>query len=355
MAGYDDKARIYALADPATIFEARDTIKSAVFGALQVAPSEKQRFTISESSGWFEYVFEGELWERKSPPALPTQAEALKAAESMLRKLSSKCSNGNRDWPEQLNGISLLPPVNLLKRVGAQAVGRPDGSAWDHWLYRAEPQLNVDGGGRNKVSVYGAQVEVRIGHLGHVIGVRSRWRPITGERKVTDFLPFRGPAPDGGGGPGDKRQPPILNYLLEGDGIPQYYLAPYYFSTDGEDIQMFAASGWSLTVDVGRTAQDDSRMTLTALAQGGSGDYRYNWGAYSLSDLGFRELGAGHTDLVDSLDGRATSSSIQLDNGHYTVMLNVKDRRTGAFRHYQQQVFSSPFRTPLAGPRALVA
>jgi hypothetical protein len=82
-----EKARIYALADPAAVFGASDFIKRCVFGVLQVAPSDKQRFSISQSSGWFDYEVEGELWNRVAPPTLPTQADALKAAEGALSKL----------------------------------------------------------------------------------------------------------------------------------------------------------------------------------------------------------------------------------------------------------------------------
>jgi hypothetical protein len=339
---YDDKVRVYALADPARIFEVRDAVKAAVLEALQVPPANKYVVTISQSSGWLDYAVDGELWVRKAPPALRTQSDAVKAAESTLAHLEAKCSGANPRWP--LTSIPLLPPVSLLNRIGAAAVPRPDGSAWDHWLYRAEPRLQLDGGARTMAGVYGAQIEVRIGHLGQVIGVRSRWRPITGERKFTDLLPYRPPAPNRVD-PNEERQPPILNYLLEGNGTPQYYLAPYYFSSNGDDIQMSGATSWSLTVSFGRTAQDESHMTITALAQGGSGNYRYNWAVYSLPDVddGFQELGAGQEDMVKSLEGQAITSSIQLPNGHYTVMVNVKDRKTGAFKHFQQQVFSSPF------------
>jgi hypothetical protein len=86
-------------------------------------------------------------------------------------------------------------------------------------------------------------------------------------------------------------------------------------------------------------------MSLTALAQGGSGDYLYNWAVYSTADIeaGFRELGSGHLQAVDSANGRASASSLELDNGYYIVMVNVKDRATGAFKHHQQQVFSNTF------------
>jgi hypothetical protein len=339
---YDAKARIYGLADPADIIAERGQVERAFFQALGVAPSDGHRLTISQSSGWFDYVATGELWDRPTAPTLPDQAAALKAAEGVLGAIQGKCSVANAAWPERLQDIALLPPVGLLRRAGLYAVQRPEANGWDHWLYRAEPQLLLDGGAITRAGVFGAQVEVRIGHLGQVIDIRSRWRPLSGERILTDFRPFRSDDPQGQSG---EKQPPLINFLLEGDGIPQYYLAPYYFQTDGHDINMTSASNWSLTVDVGRTRQQQERMTLTALAQGGSGDYLYNWAMYSVEDFaeGLRELGTGVSEVVSTGDGRANASSVELDNGHAIILLNVKDKATGAFKHHQQQIFSSAF------------
>ena len=55
------------------------------------------------------------------------------------------CSDANPAWPSSLRGLALLPPVALLRRIGVHAVPRPDGSAWDHWTYRAQPRLVLDG------------------------------------------------------------------------------------------------------------------------------------------------------------------------------------------------------------------
>jgi hypothetical protein len=354
---YDEKMRIHALADPARIFSARQTITRAVLEALQVTASDRHGVTLSESSGWLDYAAEGELWDRVAPPALPDKAAALKAAEGAIRQIDKACSAMNPQWPQSLQEVALLPPVGLLRRAELVAVPRPNGSAWDHWLYRAEPQLLLDGGAIRRAGVYGAQLEVRIGHLGQVIGVRSRWRPLAGERLMAEPSEF---VEQEEGGSGDdeheQKQPPIVNFLLEGDGLPQHYLAPYYFQTDGHDIVMSSASNWSLTLDIGRTRQDEERMTLTALAQGGSGDYLYNWAIYSLADFdeGFRELGGGRVEAVQSRDGKAAASSIDVDNGHGIVMVNVRDRATGAFKHFQQQIYSSAFVSPAAAP-ALVS
>ena len=182
--------------------------------------------------------------------------------------------------------MALLPRVSMLRRAGLHAVPRPDWSAWDHWLYRAEPQLALDGGSKTRAGVFGAQVEVRIGHRGQPISLRSRWTPLSGEQKFTDLSPFRPPhgheEPHGHEDSGAKNRSetePFINFLLEGDGIPQYYLAPYYLSLESHHTDMISASPFSLTVDVGRTKQGKTTMTLTALARGGSGDYAYHLGS----------------------------------------------------------------------------
>jgi hypothetical protein len=354
MSNYDNKIRLYALADPRALVEENDAIAKFVFEVLQVSPSTRRRVNISPSSGWLDYTALDELWERSAPPALPSQTVALKAAEGLLTRLEQKCSDANRAWPERLRGISLLPPVGQLRRIGLNAVMRPDGSTWDHWLYRAEPQLTLDGGSKTRAGVFGAQIEVRIGQGGQPIGVHSRWTPLSGERKFTDLSPFR-PSPGDEGSDTTGNSDPIIKYLLQGAGIPQYYLAPYYFGGDNSDPNMSSASPYSLTVDIVRTKQSKGRMTLAALARGGSGDYLYNWALCSLTrvEKGVREIGRGNSQTIDSIDGRTTLNSIEVGNGSYVVLLNVQDRATGAFKHQQQQIFSSPFPSEASDTPAL--
>jgi hypothetical protein len=347
---YDEKARIYALASPVLLAQQSDAIQKAVFEAMQAQPSAKVRFTLSESSGWFDYLAVEELWERKAPPSLPEAAAAQKAAEAALAAIESKCSDANKAWPDALRGIALLPPVNMIRRAALHAVARPDNSAWDHWLYRGEPQLLLDGGAKTRAGVFGAQVEVRVGHLGQVINVRSRWRPLSGERILADMNAL----PDAAVAPREDGVVPIslTNFLLEGDDVPQFYLAPYYFLTNGDDVATVSASTMSLTADIGRTGQGSEQFTLTALAQGGSGNYLYNWAVHSPIDVGtgIREIGSGRSEVVQTDSGQARSSAIDLDNGLYVVMLHVKDGVTGAFKHHRQTVFASPFQTSSDGP-----
>jgi hypothetical protein len=339
---YDGQVYLYALANPDWFVEEGDAIIKLVFEALQTAPSNRHRVFISPDSAWVEYTALDELWTRRAPPSLPEQANALKAAEALLTQLEKKCSDANSAWPKGLRGMSLFPQVANLRRVSLEAVPRPDGSALDHWLYRAKPQLILDGGGKSRANVFGAQVEVRIGHMGQPISVRSRWQPLANERKLTTLSPYRAPEDDDAD---QQSVAPVINYLLEGEGIPQYYLAPYYFVYDGDNAEVSSASPFSLTVDLAQPIQDKTHTTLAALAQGGSGDYIYNWAYYSIAQVeeGMHELGRGTMLQVKGPDGvSSTVSSIDIDNGAYIVMLNVKDRKTGAFKHHQQEVYSNP-------------
>jgi hypothetical protein len=338
---YDSQVYLYALGNPSVFLRQADIIKKLVYEALDIAPSNRNRISLSQDSAWLEYTALDELWNRRSPPSLPNKADARKAAEAALTKLEQKCSDANKSWPGSLRGMALLPHVDYLRFAELNAVARPDGSRWDHWLYRAEPQLVLDGGGKTKAGVFGGQVEVRIGHLGRPISIRLRWQPLSGERKLSDPSPCRTP-PDM---ESNACAGAVTKFLLEGDGVPQYYLAPYYLLSDGEDVRLVGASPYSLTVDVSVSAQGASRMTLSAVAHGGSGNYAYNWATYSVAKVedGIREIGSGISDKVDGPDGRVDASSIEVDNGAYVVMLNVKDLKTGAFKHERRQVFANPF------------
>jgi len=348
MTDFDTKVRLYALADPRLFDAHAATISRLVLQTLKVQPSPQRRVYVSPTSGWFDYTAFDELWERQAPPALPRAPDAMKAAEEALTNLEKACSGANTAWPPSLRGLALLPPVRLLRRMGLHAVPRPDGSAWDHWTYRAQPRLELDGGSKTRADVFGTQVEVHIGHMGQVIGVRARWSPLSGEQRFTDLSPLRALSGTGGpdAGSGDAAaSAPEIRYCLDGDGIPQYYLAPYYFVSNDDDLDVVSASSYSLTVGVDLTRQDRSGMTLTALARGGSGNYAYNWGIYMMADVeqGIRTIGPGSTLIIKNADARATASAIKVPHGAYVVLLNVKDRVTGAFKHHQQQVYPWPF------------
>jgi hypothetical protein len=346
MTDFDNKLRLHALADPRLLADQAVTIERLVLQALKLSPSPRRRVYVSPSSGWFDYTAFDELWDRRASPALPSATEALKAAERALSALEQACSDANPAWPQSLRGLALLPSVALLRRIGVHAVPRPDGSAWDHWTYRAQPRLMLDGGSKTRADVIGTQVEVHVGHMGQVIGIRARWSPLSGEQQFTELSPLPTAAGSPGASSAGGTTEPEVKYMHDGDGIPQYYLAPYYFRTSGDgDVDVVSASPYSLTVRVDLTRQGPWGMRLTALASGGSGRYAYNWGIYTMAgvEAGVRTIGPGSAVTVGNGDGRATASAITLPFGAFIVLLNVRDEATGAFKHHQQQVFPWPF------------
>ena len=336
------KARVYALADPGRLQDHAAAIGGCVLAALGVPGAARDAVRISEASAWVDYT-DQEALRMRAPPALPSAEHALRAAEAALSALARACGPVGAHWPAELAGISLLPPAGTLRRAGLAAVPRADRSCWDHWLYRAQPHLDLDLNGGERVPVLGSQVEVRIGHGGRVVGLRSRWHPLSSRYVPMELRALAHDRPPNSAHAHGVAGDPFLGYALDGDGIPQYYLAPYYFRAEDHVLIAHSAGPWSLTVDIGRVRQDSSRMTLLALALGGSGDYEYRWAACAAAgpSADFRELGSGSHIDVQLDHGRCVASRMEMSNGVYLVMLNVRDRASGAFKHHQQLVASS--------------
>ena len=356
-------AYVWALANPADLKEAEREIATVLRNALRVSDPARHDVHISESSGWLAYADRTRLWQTSLAVLPPTAAEARRVAETFLRGLGTAA----RAIPA-LRGIFLLPPQ--LQPVEVVLVPHPDGDRWDHWLYRTQPLLPLDG--RLNAPVFGSLIEVRIGDYGQIISYRSRFSPTTAERLTTDLVPLvrddghehdheHANEPDHGNehehGRGDDQAEPTVVYVQEGDGIPQHYVAPYYLVSHGHHMGLASASEWSLVVTLG-LRQDEEGTRVTAVVEGGSGDYAFDWGAYPIDgvETGYRGLGAGSRDETRDPAGRSvTSSSIMLPSGAYVVLVNVRDQRTGAFKHHQQSVYSSPFvsdrASAAAGPR----
>jgi hypothetical protein len=355
---YDSRVYIYALADPADFVREIDPITRFFCAALQTQPGPTNRIALQPDSGWFAFTATDQLWDRTAPPYLLDAPAAKAAAEAMLRAVEKACSDANPAWPTTLKGRALLPPTATMKAVSLDLVARPDGRGFDHWLYRAEPQLVLDGARRRTAGVFGAEIEVRIGHMGRIIALRSRWTPLSGEKILAPLSPFVAAEDQHGAGEehahreGDQHDHvagddvPLINYVLDGDGVPQFYLAPYYFANHaGHHFGISSASPYSLTVEFAQIEQTRRNLKLVARASGGSGDYLYNWATYSLlaMETGVREIGSGERVRIDTGEGKADVSVIVLDNTPCVVLVNVKDSRTGAFKHRQHQVFPSPW------------
>jgi hypothetical protein len=336
----NEQVRVYALANPASVKQEEADIERIFCETLHVADRARYVLQVSESSGWIEFMDKEQLWCRRTPPSLPDGNGARKKAEDFLVALARAFNSSAPRLPDRLRTMMLQPPLRPAQLVKAP---NPTGLFFDHWLYRGHPLLAFGRTVRRSVPVFGSQVEVRIGDIGQVIGYCSRWRPVVNDGIYRDLVPIP-PAP--GSDKGNRQQEqysPV--YLLEGDGIPQYYLAPYYLVNDGNDLTLQSACDYSLTVTIGQR-ESGQGTSLTALADGGSGNYAFNWAVYSLDtvlDEGFRELGQGRLQTFKTADGSVVASTLDVPSGAYIAMINVKDRTTGAFKHHQQQVYSSGF------------
>jgi hypothetical protein len=320
---------VWALAHPADIKESERVIARALLKAVRATDPGAHAIEVSEASGWIAHSERSQLW-RRSPPRLPTLAtEARKRAEDFLRDFTRALAEpaARREAPA-LAEISLVP--QLLEPVQISLVPHPDGIGWDHWLYRAQPLVVAGATASRKAAIFGAQIEVRVGDGGRIISYRSRYRPITAERVTSPLTPIRAPEPEAHHEHDEhEHEPPSLVYVLEGDGIPQYYLAPYHLVLDGHDLTLASASQWSLVVALDAALEDDGTR-VTAVVDGGSGAYAFDWGVYAIDAMaeGYRSLGGG--------------SSVTVPNRANIVLLNVRDQATGAFKHHQEQVYSTP-------------
>jgi hypothetical protein len=338
-------AHIYALANPGLVKATEPAITQIIFETLKITNRAGQRVSVSAASGAVEYVNTEQLWRTGPPPSLPPAEEARKAAETFLRALRTAFSGGGRTpLPERLAGMLLVPPLKPVDIVLVPSRERPVG---DHWLYRAQPQLSLLRDERRMADVIGALVEVCIGEGGQVIAFRSQWRPVTAERVYADLAHL--PQVDDHSHSAGQRNapPPDLVYVLDGENLPQFYLSPYYRVIESEHFNMVSASKYSLTVAFSvHETQEGTR--ITAIPEGGSGQYAYQWAVASIDDpweSQLVELGAGRAvNLRMANGGEIRAGEITVQPGAYLVLVNIKDRdrRTGAFKHHQQYVYSFP-------------
>jgi hypothetical protein len=334
-----DRVSIYALAGPASVARVESAIRRMLLALLGVADTERHRVRVSPGSGWIEYVDTGQLWATQGNQAIAEPAFARERAESFLREFRSRASTLPATNPG-FDPRALLPP---LRPIECMAVPARSGRGWDHFLYRAQPTLPLRRGG-SAVDVLGTLVEVRIAPGGRIVTLMSRWTPLSGERIEAEFTPMsHGGHHDHGAGHEHGYEQSKLVYVLDGDGIPQYYLAPYHLAMS-EHGAIMGASPYSLTVElVVRPLANEPGAKVTAVVAGGSTQYRFT--RHELDDGddegGFLDLGETRNKQVSDVeDRRYGTSSIILPPGAWIVFVNVKDVRTGAFKHHQQLVFT---------------
>jgi len=337
----EDAPYVYWLASPGALQASEDLLRRIVFQLLGVTDSARHQFWVSASSGWMSYTDTQRVWRADGRPApVRTAADAKNKAEEFVRRLKAALDERAAQPSGPLANLVIVPPLTPLDPVLVPRVGK---SGWDHWLYRAQPQLARDF--TTKLDVLGTSIEIRIGDAGRVVGFSWRWRPLTGERTTaaaTTLAEAITKPTDSEGNPYENRQV----YVLDGDGIPQYYLSPYHLVNVENEYALAPASNFSLAVSYGVAARDDGSSDVTAVVTGGSGRYEFRWASYTYDDpwleQGLRELEGSEDEISDDRDVRITTSTANVAPGAGVVMVHVRDRVTGAFKHHQQPLFGYP-------------
>jgi len=315
----------YQLAPPGAAAASGDLIARLIRKELGVADPGRHVVEVTPWSGWVRYYDKQRLWQDR-PVVLPSREQAQTLAETWIKRYAALLTN-NPALPSDARGLQLAPARAQPTELSVLANG--NGNGYDHWLYRARPVLSL-GGDEGSVEVLGSAFEIRIGEGGAVVGFSVRWRALTGS---TFRAPKSGPSPRMFDEPdeGDATPPPLV-YVLEGEFSPQAYLSPYYLRGTGHEISIASASTASLTIDFygGNT---DEASELTAYVMGGSGDYEIRWGITRAGDPeSLREV----SEVRRHTEGTVSASTVSVAVGAYLVVIDVRDRQTGATAMTQQ-------------------
>ncbi len=329
--------RVWALTDPNLVVQHADAIERAFRDALGARDRSRHRVTIA--AGLIEHVDTQGLW-GTAGAELPGEEQAREQAGRVVATVSRALSpQGDQMLAKALGPVLLTPPQ--LQPIDLFRVAAPGMSTWDHWLLRARPRLTLRIEDGSSAEVLGAQVEVRIGPGGAVLGYLIRWRPLLGEHVE---VPLADPPPAEGSGDQEPPEKQGIVYVLGGEAVPQHYLAPYYLTAQGDGLELASACELALVVRiVPYSAEDPSRYV--AVVDGGSGDYVFDWGLLGLSNVGegtLTELGEGAIVKDRSTTPESSLSVVEVRPGAHIVLLNVMDRSTGAFQHHSEQIYVAP-------------
>lgn len=325
--------RVWALAPPSAIVENEAIVEKGLRAALGATDRGRHRVTVAP--GFIEHEDTKGLWNTRGAE-LPTAEQARSYAARVIVAVSRALSpSGDRALAEAVGPVLLVPP--RLRPIDLFRVLDMEHGGWDHWLIRARPQLTLQIEDGASADVCGAQVDVRIGPGGAVLGYLSRWRPLLDEHvDVALSPPPQEEAEDRSGS-----AKPAIVYALDGESSPQHYLSPYYAIADGDDLTLASACELSLVVHVVRYSLSDP-SSYVAVVDGGSGDYQFDWGMLPFADFSdgaLVELGAGETFSDRSADRLSTLSVVQVAPGAHLMLVNVVDRQSGAFKHHSEQVY----------------
>jgi hypothetical protein len=337
-----ESIRIYRVLDALPLTSARDRLAVVFAGRPEDADVT---FSISSDGSRIWFSDARVLWQTDNPAKLPTDPHAAEiAALAFMGRVNSAIQRDHKLAADlTVSGIDRLFPDDCRAALNGVAqsqangggstqsvlVRDPDRGVADHWLVRFEVYLPT-GTSAGSVPVFGARVDIRVGPAGAIGACWVTWRPCIPEG-VTPLVPFTSPASDtttsGSSSSGPDGAPSLLVYCLADEGTAQPYLAPYYFTPQGDDGFYVPASAFSLIAEIadGSTAE---AARLGAVVNGGSGQYAYRWASWD-----YTNLAAGMVDL-------GSEDRIQLDPGCYNVVLRVTDTANGTVIYIERSIYT---------------
>lgn len=325
-----EKLRVYELIDTNDLIKNEQLIKSIFFKVLKVPKTDLgYQFSIAPVSGWMNYANNNELYSTKRKKTL--LPDSSKDAEDQVRKFIQAINQELRkNESYKKSGLPLLFPANLYLMESTLVFQTNKYPDIDHWLIRLGVHLES---GNSTTKVDGAVIEVRVGNnenkdFSQIIGFSLRWTPYKSSF-IDDAMEY---VPDDDhnehehdGGP--HTEDVVVVYKLDGESIPQNYLAPFYTVPNGHHVEYVPASKkYSISARIYEVANDTGKE-LYPEVKGGSGDFIYEWG--------FWEQAVANSALTVISDSR-----ISVPIGVFNVVLNVIDRKTAVFCQTQSTIYS---------------
>lgn len=346
--------RAYRLADPGRIAGNAGRLGALLFGLREGDTDESRTFHVHPASGFLFYADYGRLGRGSGLPRDGEQAARAFVTDANRRVMGDAALIRAQ--------VPALFPQDV-RVVGSGPVQASNADQPDHWLCSFAAYLALD---RDRTArVEGASIEVRIDGRGVVIGLSSRWRPVAGDlladalRNDEDHGVVTAPGPNVIQAPkrttiarierlrpeapaheheeeaqheeaeehqhGEQEEPAEqLLYRLADERDPQTVLAPMYLGLAGHHGGWEPASSHSLVAEIFERPGE-----VAAAVRGGSGNYSYEWGYWTLDDVfeqGVQPLGSGPT--------------VSVPPGAYNVVLAVSDLVTDSSAYVETTVLA---------------
>lgn len=345
-----DEIQVYIMYSAPELYALKDGLRDIIFENKDTIDNVERVFTVSPSSGWMTFNDNSKIWKSTDGNNLPdTATDAFEIAENFIEGVNKKTAQFNEKNKTALKGI--FPDKTQRNLSKCELVKHFDGSWTDHWLCCYEIAIYAGIPKGQKIFVYGMGMDIRIGKQKQVISFVTRCRPVKRpiytklyEMEDYAFLLNKDEHDGNNGADANNKDERPLIYLYDGNCGNQYYLAPYYYTGGSDELSITPATRYSLVAFIQQEDRPKGTM-LTVYVYGGSGDYDFNWGYWNIATLwgndgGVEELGQGDIELIRRDTGSFVTSSVNVGSGHYNMMVNVIDRKTGAYVYGSQIVFT---------------